>query len=141
LLFAAYAVFLVLIVWAFARIGAGRTPAHEGSLWRPVTLVVSLASLLLFVALVPQQNGALDLGAVIVTAGIAGSTLYAIGAAVWTGVGAYRLRATGWVLSAIAFGIPSTLTLGVPLLGLLAFPLAPLSRHASERRQAGGAAA
>jgi hypothetical protein len=141
LLFAAYAIFLVLIVWAFARIGAGRTPGHEESPWRPVTLVVSVASLLLFMTLVPQQHGALDLGVVIVTSGTAGSTLYAIGAVVWTGVGAYRLRAIGWVLSAIAFGIPSTLTLGLPLLGLLAFPLAPLSRHASERRQAGRAAA
>jgi hypothetical protein len=61
-LFAAYAIFLVLIVCAFARIGTGWSPKREGSPWRPVALAISLASLLLFVTLVPQQEGATSLG-------------------------------------------------------------------------------
>jgi hypothetical protein len=141
LLFAAYAVFLGLIIWAFARIGAGRTPGHDASPWRPVTLVVSVAALILFLTLVPQQEGATSLGTLIVAAGIAGSALYAIGAAIWTGMVAYRLRAFGWVLTAAAFGIPSTLTLVLPVVALLAFPLVPISRYAVQRGLTGGAAA
>jgi hypothetical protein len=141
LLFAAYALFLVLSVWAFTRIAAGRLPKHEGSPWRPITLVISMASLLLFLTLVPQQEGATSIGTLIVGAGVAGSALYAIGAAIWTGIAAYRLRALGWVLTGIAFGIPSTLTLGAPLLALLAFPLAPISRYGVRERHTGSAAA
>jgi hypothetical protein len=90
---------------------------------------------------VPQQDGVTSLGTLIVAAGIAGSALYAIGAAIWTGAAAYRLRAFGWVLTAAAFGIPSTLTLVVPLVALLAFPLVPISRYAVQRGHTGGAAA
>jgi hypothetical protein len=140
MIFAAYAVFLVLVVWAFARIGAGRIPRHEGSPWRPVTLVVSLASLLVFVTLIPQQEGA-SFGTLLVAASLAGSVLYAIGAAIWTGIAAHRLRASGWILTAFAFSFPSTLTLGLPLVAVLAFPLAPISQYVLRERHTGTAAA
>jgi hypothetical protein len=140
-LFAAYAIFLVLIVGAFARIGTGWSAKHEGSWWRPVTRVISVALLLLFVMLVPRQEGATSVGTLIVAAGVTGSALYAIGATIWTGMAAYRLREVGWVLTAIALGIPSTLTLGIPLVALLAFPLAPISPYAVRDRHAGRATA
>jgi uncharacterized membrane protein len=35
----------------------------------------------------------------------------------------------GWVLVALAFGFPSTLTLVLPFVGLLAFPLAHISPY------------
>jgi hypothetical protein len=140
LLFAAYAIFLVLMVWAFARIGTGWSPKREGSWWRPVTLVISVTLLLLFVMLAPQQEGA-SIGTLIVAAGIAGSALYAIGATIWTGIAAHRLRELGWVLTAIALSIPSTLTLGAPLVALLAFALAPISPYAVRERHTGRATA
>jgi hypothetical protein len=141
LLFAAYAIFLVLTFWAFAQIGTGWSPKREGSWWRPVTRMISVALLLLFVMLVPQQEGATSIGTLMVAAGVAGSALYAIGATIWTGMAAYRLRELGWVLTAIALGIPSTLTLAVPLVALLAFPLAPISPYAARERHTGGATA
>jgi hypothetical protein len=124
MLFAAYAIFLALIVLA------ARTPAprREGSPWRPVGLTLSVASLALFASLAPQQEGA-SLGSLLVAAGVSGSALYGIGAAVWTGMAGYRLRELGWVLVALAFGFPSTLTLVLPFVGLLAFPLAHISPY------------
>jgi hypothetical protein len=92
-------------------------------------LVASTASLVLFVSLAPQRDDATTVGGLLVAAGVAGSALYAIGAAVWTGTTAYRLREVGWILTAFAFGIPSTLTLALPLVGVLAFPVVPISRH------------
>jgi hypothetical protein len=133
LLFAAIAAFLALTLWAFTRHRRGWTPGPDGSPWRLVALVLSISMLLLFLSLVPEQHSATSLGTLLVAAGLVGSALFAIGAAVWTGVTAHRLRAVGWVLAAIAFGIPSTLSLVLPLVGLLAFPLTPISHTASER--------
>jgi hypothetical protein len=138
-LFAAYVLFLALIVFAFARIGTGWSPKLEGSPLRPFALAISLASLLLFVALVPQPST--SIGTLLVAAGVVGSALYAIGAAIWTGMAAYRLRALGWVLTAIAFAIPSTLSLGAPFVGLLAFTLVPISRYPVSERHTRGATA
>jgi hypothetical protein len=55
-----------------------------------------------------------------------GSIMYAAGLLAWRGGQALGLRALGWVLMVVAFVIPSTLTLGLPLVALLALTLAPI---------------
>lgn len=61
-------------------------------------------------------GGALSLGCVV----------YAAGLLAWRGGQALGLRVLGWVLMAAALVIPSTLTLGLPLVALLALTLAPI---------------
>jgi hypothetical protein len=55
-----------------------------------------------------------------------GSAVYAVGLLAWRGGRALGLRVLGWVPMAAALVIPSTLTLGLPLVALLALTLAPI---------------
>jgi hypothetical protein len=55
-----------------------------------------------------------------------GSIMYAAGLLAWRGARALGLRVLGWVLMVAAFVIPSTLTLGLPLVAALALALAPI---------------
>lgn len=55
-----------------------------------------------------------------------GSIVYAAGLLVWRGRQALALRILGWALMVVAFVIPSTLTLGLPLVALLAVALVPI---------------
>jgi hypothetical protein len=136
MIFVAYAVFLTVTVGAFSLITAGQRPRPDGSPLRVVTLFISLTILLLNVTLVPQQHDATSVGTLIVGGGVVGSALFAIGAANWTGTAAFSLRTIGWLLTAIVFAIPSTLTLGLPLVGVLAFAVVPISgRHTVEQKQ------
>jgi hypothetical protein len=57
---------------------------------------------------------------------VLGSVVYAAGLLAWRGGQALGLRVLGWVLMAAALVIPSTLTLGLPLVALLAPTLAPI---------------
>jgi hypothetical protein len=54
-----------------------------------------------------------------------GGVAYAAGLLAWRGGQALGLRILGWVLMVTALVIPSTLTLGLPLVALLVFALAP----------------
>jgi hypothetical protein len=128
MIFVAYAVFLVVTAGAFSSIATGQRPRPDGSPLRVVTLGITLTILLLMIALVPQQDDATSMGTLLVGGGVVGSALYAIGAANWTGTAAFWLRVAGWLLLALAFAIPSLVTLGLPLVGVLAFAVAPISR-------------
>jgi hypothetical protein len=55
-----------------------------------------------------------------------GAAVYAAGLLAWRGGRAVGLRILGWALMAIALVIPSTLTLALPLVALLATTLARL---------------
>jgi hypothetical protein len=52
--------------------------------------------------------------------------MYAAGLLTWRGGQALGLRVLGWVMMVAALAIPSTLTLGLPLVALLALTLAPV---------------
>ena len=58
-----------------------------------------------------------------------GSVVYAAGLLAWRGGRALGLRVVGWVLMVAALAIPSTLTLGLPLVALLALTLAPIPQQ------------
>jgi hypothetical protein len=66
-----------------------------------------------------------------------GAVAYGAGLLVWRGGQAVRLRILGWALMVTALVIPSTLTLALPLVALLAATLARLP----ERRVAHGQSA
>ena len=51
---------------------------------------------------------------------IGGSFLYVVGAALWRGYAAYGLRVVGWCLVAAVLSVPSTLTLALPVVALMA---------------------
>jgi hypothetical protein len=72
------------------------------------------------------DDHALLLGWMIGAAVSLGSIVYAAGLLAWRGGHALGLRVLGWVLMVVAFVIPSTLTLGLPLVALLALALAPI---------------
>ena len=75
------------------------------------------------------DDHALVLGWTIGAAVSLGSILYAAGLLAWRGGQALGLRVLGWVLMVVALAIPSTLTLGLPLVALLALTLAPIPQQ------------
>jgi hypothetical protein len=64
-----------------------------------------------------------------------GGTVYAAGLLAWRGGQALGLRILGWVLMVTALMIPSTLTLGLPLVALLAVALAPIPEQVAQDRE------
>jgi hypothetical protein len=61
-----------------------------------------------------------------------GGVVYAAGLLAWRGGQALGLRILGWVLLVTALVIPSTLTLGLPLVALLAVALAPIPEQVEQ---------
>ena len=61
-----------------------------------------------------------------------GGVVYAAGLLAWRGGQALGLRILGWVLMVTALAIPSTLTLGLPLVALLALALAPIPEQVEQ---------
>ena len=127
-----YAVFLGAVALLLSR---AMTQRREPSVWdrgygpltRGVMLGTSLMILVLSVPMALDREHTSTLGNALWTSLIVGSALYSVGAASWTGNAAFLLRGIGWILMAIVFLLPSTLTLGLPLLALLAFALVPIS--------------
>jgi hypothetical protein len=61
-----------------------------------------------------------------------GGVVYAAGVLAWRGGQALGLRILGWVLLVTALVIPSTLTLGLPLVALLALALVPIPEQVAQ---------
>lgn len=80
--------------------------------------LLALLFLLLGAVLVVGQSevAPITLGAIL----SGGSVLYVVGAAVWRGYAAYRLRVVGWCLIVGVLSVPSTLTLALPVAALMA---------------------
>jgi hypothetical protein len=132
MLFVSYAVFLSVVAFLLGRAVTERKEASVwdtgyGSLTRGVMLATSLIILLLSLPIALDREHTSPLGNALWASVIVGSALYSAGAASWTGDRAFWLRGIGWILMAVAFVVPSTLTLGLPLVALLAFALVPIS--------------
>jgi hypothetical protein len=131
----AYALLAGVIAWTLGRRG-GPWILRLGE---PVQQRVRLAAGMLDtavaavgIAVVAQlvgEDDALVLGWTIGAAVSLGSVVYAAGLLAWRGGQALGLRVVGWVLMVVALVIPSTLTLGLPLVALLALTLAPIPRQ------------
>jgi hypothetical protein len=65
-----------------------------------------------------------------------GGVAYAAGLLAWRGGQALGLRILGWVVMVTALAIPSTPTLGLPLVALLVFALAPIPEQVTQDPQA-----
>jgi len=61
-----------------------------------------------------------------------GGVAYAAGLLAWRGGQALGLRILGWVVMVTALAIPSTPTLGLPLVALLVFALAPIPEQVTQ---------
>jgi hypothetical protein len=129
----AYAFLAVVIAWALGRRGGPwvlqlSEPGQQRV--RLAALMLDTAVGALGIAVLGLQLGGDDhahlLGWTIGGAASLGSIVYAAGLFTWRGSRALGLRVGGWVLMVAAFVIPSTLTLGLPLVALLALALAPI---------------
>lgn len=132
MLFVSYAVFLSTVAFLLGRAVTERKEPSVwdtgyGSLTRGVMLATSLIILLLSLPMaLDREHTSMESNALWASV-IVGSALYSAGAASWTGNPAFWVRGIGWILMAVAFLLPSTLTLGLPLVALLAFALVPIS--------------
>lgn len=129
----AYAFLAVVIAWALGRRGGPwvlqlSEPGQQRA--RLAALMLDTAVGALGIAVLGLQLGGDDhahlLGWTIGGAVSLGSIVYAAGLFTWRGGRALGLRVGGWVLMVAALVIPSTLTLGLPLVALLALALAPI---------------
>lgn len=64
-----------------------------------------------------------------------GGVVYAAGLLAWRGGHPLGLRILGWVLMVMALVIPTTLTLGLPLVALLTLALAPIPEQVGQDRE------
>jgi hypothetical protein len=129
----AYAFLAGVIAWAFGRRGGPwilRLSEPDQQRVRLAAGMLDTAVGAIGIAVLGLQLGGDDhahvLGWTIGAAVSLGSIVYAAGLLAWRGGQALGLRILGWVLMATALVIPSTLTLGLPLVALLALALAPI---------------
>jgi hypothetical protein len=122
-----------VIVWAFGRRGGPwilrlGEPGQQRVRLAAALLVTAVSAM--GIAVLGLQPGGDDhahvLGWTIGAAVSLGGAVYAAGLLAWRGGQALGLRILGWVLMVMALVIPSTLTLGLPLVALLAVALAPI---------------
>lgn len=136
MLLLAYACLAGVIVWVFGRRGEPwvlRLGEPGQQRVRLAAGVLDSAAGAVGLAVLGLQLGGADhaqvLGWAIGGAVSLGSILYAAGLLAWRGGQALGLRILGWVLMVAALVIPSTLTLGLPLVALLAPTLAPIPQQ------------
>jgi hypothetical protein len=79
-----------------------------------------------------SEPGAIALGYAVTTAIFLGSVVYLIGTVIGYGPLALRLRWVGWIVMALGFSVPSTLSLALPIVLFLAVTLRPLPPPAGE---------
>lgn len=131
---------MLLVAYAFLAVVTALVLGPPGGPWllrlsepgqqrvRLAAGVLDTAVGALGVAVLGLQLGAADhvLGWMIGALISLGAVAYAAGLLAWRGGQAVGLRILGWVLMVIALVIPSTLTLALPLVALLATTLARL---------------
>jgi hypothetical protein len=131
----AYALLAGGIAWALGRRGGPwilrlSEPGQQRVRLAAGMLDTAVAALAIAVlAQFAADDHALVLGWTIGAAMSLGGVLYAAGLLAWRGGQALGLRVVGWVLLVAAFVIPSTLTLGLPLVALLVLTLAPIPQQ------------
>jgi hypothetical protein len=131
-----------VIVWAFGRRGGPwilrlSEPGQQRVRLAAAMLVTAVSAMgiaVLGLQLVGDDHAHV-LGWTIGAAVSLGGAVYAAGLLAWRGGQALGLRILGWVLMVMALVIPSTLTLGLPLVALLAVALAPIPEQVAQDRE------
>jgi hypothetical protein len=135
----AYAFLAGVIAWAFGRRGGPwilRLTEPGQQRVRLAAGMLATAVGAMGIAVLGLQLGGDDyahvLGWTIGAAVSLGGVVYAAGLLAWRGGQAFGLRILGWVLMVTALVIPSTLTLGLPLVALLALALARIPERVAQ---------
>jgi hypothetical protein len=137
-----YAFLAGVVAWAFGRRGGPwilRLGAPAQQRVRLAAGLLASAVGAMGIAVLGLQLGgdhAHVLGWTIGAAASLGGVVYAAGLLAWRGGQALGLRILGWVLMVTALLIPSTLTLGLPLVALLVLALAPIPDQVAQDRSA-----
>lgn len=133
MLLLAYGFLAGVVAWAFGRRGGPWTLRLSAPAQQRVRLAAGMlatAVSAMGIAVLGLQHGGDDhahvLGWTIGAAASLGGVVYAAGLLAWRGGRALGLRILGWVLMVTALVIPSTLTLGLPLVALLVLALVPI---------------
>jgi hypothetical protein len=115
------------LVVALAALISGSTFRLPGRYDLPARLVgiVGATTTAAIALLVISTKHPTTLGRVDVLILLVGSVLYLVGLALWRESLGFILRFIGWMLAAGALAIPTTLTLLLPLVALLALTLRP----------------
>ena len=134
-----YAFLVGVIAWAFGRRGGPwivRLNAPGQQRVRLAAAMLATAVSAMGIAVLGLQLGGDDhahvLGWTVGAAVSLGGVVYAAGLLAWRGGQALGLRILGWVLMVTALVIPSTLTLGLPLVALLVLALAPIPEQVAQ---------
>ena len=118
----------VLLLGALAWVGTGgrrwRIPPSLQTPFRALAVLLDAGFLALGVILLGRHS-ATALGVVLLVALTLGALVYLFGIGVWRGRAAQVCRVAGWGAMAAALAVPSTLSLALPLLVVLAPTLAP----------------
>ena len=120
-----YALLVGAMGWVAAR-GRSRqiaTKSLETSL-RALAVVLAAGFMALGLSLL-TRNSPTALGIVLLVALTLGAIVYLCGIGVWRGGAAQLCRVAGWGAMAAALAVPSTLSLALPLLVVLAPTLGP----------------
>jgi hypothetical protein len=130
----AYVFLAGVVVWTFGRRGAPwvlrlSEPGRQRVRLAAGILATAVGAVGLEVLGLQLRGPSHALGWTIGGALSLGCVVYAAGLLAWRGGQALGLRVLGWVLMAAALVIPSTLTLGLPLVALLALTLAPIPKQ------------
>jgi hypothetical protein len=115
------------LVVALAALISGSTPRlpRRYDLLARLVGIVGATTTAAIALLVISTNHPTTLGRIDVLILLVGSVLYLVGLALWRERTGFILRSIGWILAAGALAIPSTLTLLLPLVALLALTLRP----------------
>jgi hypothetical protein len=136
-----YAFLVGVIAWAFGRPGGPwilrlSEPGQQRVRLAAAMLATGVSAM--GIAVLGLQLGGNDhahvLGWTIGAAVSLGGVVYAAGLLAWRGGQALGLRILGWVLMVTALVIPTTLTLGLPLVALLVLALAPIPERVAQDR-------
>jgi hypothetical protein len=120
MLLVAYLTAAAAVLWRLRAPGTLR-PAAEAAI-RAGAVLVGAAAVAVALALLAKHE-ATPLGTAILVSLAAGASCYVAGTLGWTGRGAFRLRAAGWTAMVLALLVPTTLSLALPLVALLAVTL------------------
>lgn len=116
----AYLSLLAAGVWLLRR--GRRAPASPAWPARLLGTLVAAALAGIGLMLLPGAT-ATALATALLAALVCGAAVYVAGVAVWEGRAGRRLRTIGWIGMVVPLLVPSTLTLALPLLALLALTL------------------
>jgi hypothetical protein len=137
MLFAAYLLFIIVALSA-VRANPERWPRYTRVLVRLLTGATAAAAGGVAILLLTSDDAdPTTAGVVLLTALVGGSVSYLIGTVVWRGTMAFILRVIGWVLLVVPALVPSTLSLALPILAILALTMsAAPSGDSTRARQA-----